>query len=170
MQPIEIIVARFEGMNRARPALDELREMDRDDEISILNAVVIQKDYQGKVETSSDGDVRSGEGALFGALVGAIIGFLGGPAGVVVGAAAGAVTGGVTAAMVDFGFDAKTLDSLKSNLTPNSSLIVLLVEQEWSERVGNEIQLRHGQVIHQSLREDFRNRYAGRGQKDSDKD
>lgn len=160
MQPIEIIVARFEGMNRAGPVLDELREMDRDDEISILNAVVVQKDYQGKVNASNDGDVRSGEGALFGALVGAIIGFLGGPAGAVVGAAAGAVTGGVTAAAVDYGFDAETLDSLKSGLTPNSSLIVLLVEQEWSERVRNEIQFRHGQVIHHALREDFRKRYS----------
>ena len=155
MQPIEIIVARFEGINRAGPALNELREMDRDDEISILNAVVIQKDYQGRVDTSSDGDVRSGEGALFGALVGAIIGFLGGPAGAVVGAAAGAVTGGVTAAAVDFGFDAETLDTLKSGLTPNSALIVLLVEQEWSERVINELQFRHGQVIHHTLRKDF---------------
>lgn len=155
-------MARFEGMNRALLALDELRKMDRDDEISILNAVVIQKDYQGRVNTSSDGDVRSGEGALFGALVGAIIGFLGGPAGAVVGAAAGAVTGGVTAAAVDFGFDTKTLDTLKDGLTPNSALIVLLVEREWSERVVNEIQMRHGQVIHHALRDDFSKRYASR--------
>lgn len=170
MQPIEIIVARFEGVNRAEHAVEALREMDREDEISILNAVVIQKDYQGKVETSSDGDVRSSEGALFGALVGAIIGFLGGPAGAVVGAAAGAVTGGVTAAAVDYGFDAETLDMLKSGLTPNSSLIVLLAEQEWSERVRNEIHFRHGQVIHHALRKDFSKRYASRRQKDKNKD
>lgn len=148
-------MARFDGVNRAEPVLDELRTLDREDEISILNGVVVQKDYQGKVDATSDGDVRSGEGALFGALVGAIIGFLGGPAGAVVGAAAGAVTGGVTAAAVDFGFNAETLDSLKSGLTPNSSLIVLLVEQEWSERVINELQFRHGQVIYHTLRKDF---------------
>ncbi len=165
-----MIVARFEGTNRAVHVLDELREMDQDDEISILNAVVVKKDYQGAVEISNDGDVRSGEGALFGALVGALVGFLGGPAGAVVGAAAGAITGGVTAAVIDFGFDTETLDMLKTGLTPNSSLIVALVEQEWSERVLNEIHFRHGQVIHQALREDFSRRYASRQRKDLNKD
>lgn len=47
MQPIELIVAGFEGFNSAEQAAQELRNMDREDTLSLLNTVVIKKDARG---------------------------------------------------------------------------------------------------------------------------
>lgn len=155
MGPIELILAGFDGFDTAEKAVGELRAMDRNDELSVLNLAVLKKDAGGRVTSSDDGDVKPGSGALFGALVGAIIGFLGGPAGAVVGAAAGAITGGITAAGVDFGFSRETVEALQQHLTPNSSAILALVEQEESPRLVEQINARRGRVIHTTLREDL---------------
>jgi uncharacterized membrane protein len=170
MGALEIIAAGFDGYQRAEQVLDQLRDMDRKDTLSLLNTVVIRKDPQGKVTSTEDQDVSAGNGAIFGALVGAVVGFLGGPAGAVVGAAAGAITGGVTAAGIDLGFSNDAIDAMKANLRPNSSLIMALVEQEWVEQVSAEISLHHGQVIHQALRNEFAERYRIIQQKNRNKD
>jgi uncharacterized membrane protein len=170
MGSLEIIAAGFDGVHRAEHVLDQLREMDRKDTLSLLNSVVLKKDSQGNVSSTEDQDVRPGNGVIFGALVGALVGFLGGPAGAVVGAAAGAITGGVTAAGIDLGFSHETIEAMKASLRPDSSLILALVEQEWVEQVSAEIALRHGEVIHQALRNEFTERYRVNQQKNRNKD
>jgi uncharacterized membrane protein len=170
MGSLEIIAAGFDGYQRAEQVLDQLRAMDRKDTLSLLNSVVVKKDSQGKVISTEDQDVRPRNGAIFGALVGALVGFLGGPAGAVVGAAAGAITGGVTAAGIDLGFSNETIEAMKASLRPDSSLILALVEQEWVEPVSAEIALRHGDVIHQALRNEFTERYRVNKEKSRNKD
>ena len=152
MRPVEFIVAGFDSYQRAEQVLDELRAMDREDTLSILNAVVIKKDAEGRVTASEDGDVRPGSGALFGALVGAVVGFLGGPGGAVVGAAAGAITGGITAAGIDMGFSDQAVQEMKDSLPPGCSAILALVEHEWVEKLTAEIAARRGRIIRHTLR------------------
>jgi uncharacterized membrane protein len=170
MGATELIVAGFDSFHRAEQVMDELKVMDREDLVSILNAVVVKKDAQGNVTSSDDGDVRPANGALFGALVGAIIGFIGGPGGMVVGAAAGAITGGVTAAGIDMGFSDHTIDELQKSLPISSSAIFALVEEEHSEQLITEIENRRGRIIRQSMREEFTNRLRTENTKDTNRD
>lgn len=155
MGPVELLMAGFDPYDRADQVMDELRTLDRDERLSILNAVVLKKDAQGKITVSGDGDVRPGEGALFGALVGALVGLLGGPGGAVVGAAAGAITGGITAKGIDLGFSDEMVEKLQENMRPDSSAILALVEQDWLEQVTEEITTRKGRIVHQALRADI---------------
>ena len=166
MGPIHLLVAGFDHEHRAEHVLDELRVMDRDDDLSILNAIVVRKDASGNVTASQDGDLRAGGGALFGALVGALVGFLGGPGGAVVGAAAGAITGGITAAGMDLGFSEETLEAIQSSLFPNQSVILALVEAEWTEPFEREIYGRNGRIVQAELREEF----VRRARKERNKD
>ena len=166
MGPIDLLVAGFDSYHRAEQVMDDLNAMDKEDIISILNAVVIKKDAQGNVSVSEDADVRPGSGALFGAMVGALIGFLGGPGGAVVGAAAGAITGGITAAGIDMGFDNAALEEIKDALSPNHSAILALVERDWTEQFVGEINGRSGRIIRTALRDDYINRMRKETNKD----
>lgn len=159
MKALELIMAAFDGVDRADEVWKELHSLDSNDTISILNSVVIRKDADGHVSASEDGDVRPGSGVLFGALAGAIIGLLGGPAGAVVGAAAGAITGGVTAAGIDLGFSNDVIREMQNSLQPDSSAILALVEGEWVEAISTELSSRHGRIIHQAVREEFAERF-----------
>ncbi|OGO28436.1 MAG: hypothetical protein A2Z16_09315 [Chloroflexi bacterium RBG_16_54_18] len=138
--PVELIVAAFKDLHKADQALKSLMKLEREGVIRLLNAAVLRKGGNGLVSIHETQDVHAGQGAIFGAFVGGLIGLLGGPAGVIVGAAAGAATGGVAADRIDMGFPDATLREIKQTLTPNSSVILALIEHERVDRVAAEME------------------------------
>src|SRR5712691_966611 len=133
--PFELPVAAFDGEASAETALKQLKEMQKDGVVSIVNAAVLVKTKDGGAIIKETEDVRAPAGAVFGAIVGGLVGLLGGPAGVIVGAAAGAATGGLAAHQIDMGFDDSDLKEIQSSLPAGSSAIIALVSLEWVERV-----------------------------------
>jgi uncharacterized membrane protein len=153
--PVELIVAAFNDESKAAEVLKALKQLQKDEIISLINAAVMVKDAHGKVSVKETQDVRTGQGALFGAVAGGLIGLLGGPVGVVLGAAAGAATGGVAAHKIDMGFPDDTLAELKESLKPGTSAILALIQHQWVDRVVEELQKEGAALFRQQLKEEL---------------
>lgn len=153
--PIELIVAAFNDEEKAGEELKQLRALEKEQLIVLVNAAVMTKDENGKVTVKETDDVSAGKGALFGAVAGGLVGLLGGPLGVIVGAAAGAATGGVAAKKIDMGFPDETLQELRDTLKPDSSAILVLIQHQWVDRVVDELD-KHGAILfRQALKEEL---------------
>src|SRR5262245_47904829 len=99
----ELMVLKFSTPTGANDMLEVLEKVQDQDFIELLDAVIVTKDVNQKVQVYQPLEVGPGKGAAFGALTGAVVGLLGGPAGAIVGFASGAVTGGVAAAAMEAG-------------------------------------------------------------------
>ncbi len=150
--PVELLVAAFNDEGEAGEVLKDMRGLDREGVIQILNAAVMIKKENGKVSIRETEDVRGGRGALFGAVAGALVGLLGGPPGVIVGAVAGAATGGIAAEALDMGFSNETLRDLQESLKPGSSAIIALIQHEWVDRVVAELEQYGAALFHEVLK------------------
>lgn len=153
--PVELIVAAFNEEKKAAEVLKQLRSLQKEQVIVLVNAAVMTKDQNGKVAIKETDDVDAGRGALFGAIAGGLVGLLGGPAGVIVGAAAGAATGGVAASRIDMGFPDDTLKELRDTLTPNSSAILALIQHQWVDRVVDELDKYGATLFRQALKDEL---------------
>lgn len=148
-----MIIAAFDGANRAAEVRDELKVYKDRDIIHVSNAAVIVKDQEGELSVAEraqdEGAKRStGIGAIAGGVIGAI---LGGPiGGIVLGAGAGALAGKT----VDFGFDDQELQELGATLGPGSSAIVAVVEAKWVPDLVEYLEDAGAQVKHQKLEDE----------------
>jgi uncharacterized membrane protein len=153
--PIELIVAAFSDESKAAAVLKDLKKLEKDGVILLVNAAVMVKDEKGKVSIKETEDISGGKGALFGAIAGGLIGLLGGPVGVIIGAAAGAATGGVAASKIDMGFPNDTLKELDDSLTPGSSAILALIQHQWVDTVVEELEKAGAKLFRQALKEEL---------------
>jgi uncharacterized membrane protein len=153
--PIELIVAAFNDETRAAAVLKDLKKLEKDGVILLVNAAVMIKNDKGKVSIKETEDVTGGKGALFGAIAGGLIGLLGGPVGVIIGAAAGAATGGIAAGKIDMGFPDDTLKELDDSLTPGSSAILALIQHQWVDAVVSELEKSGAKLFRQALKDEL---------------
>lgn len=141
--PIELIVATYINGLEANRAMNELREMHNKNEIHLIDAGVMVKDKNGKTSITEMYDPRKAQGRNIGAVVGGLLGLLLGPKGSIagaaigagLGAATGAFTGGITAEIVDSGIENKYLQTVVNKLEPTSSALMILVEDDWADKV-----------------------------------
>jgi uncharacterized membrane protein len=152
--PVELIVAAFNDDKKAAEVLKQLRSLEKENVILLVNAAIMTKDEKGKVSIKETDDVGAGKGALFGAIAGGLVGLLGGPAGVIIGAAAGAATGGVAASKIDMGFPDDTLKELRDTLKPDSSAILALIQHQWVDRVVDELDKYGATLFRQALKDE----------------
>lgn len=149
---VEFTVITFDNENTADEALKELRQLQKDEIVKVLNAAVIVKDKQGKISIKETENVDAKHGALFGAITGGLIGLVSGAPGVIVGAVAGAGTGGVAAQLIDLGFPKEYLRDLQDNLRPGTSALVTLVEPTWIDRMVKELADLGGRLFRYTLK------------------
>lgn len=131
IEDVELLIAVFGNESTGQKALNEMRKLDRHDDLDILNAALAVKGGDGRTHIYETGDVYPRRGAFFGAVAGGLFGLLGGPVGMVVGALAGAFTGHAVAGKIDMGFSESYLKELKLSLEPGTSAVVALVENKW---------------------------------------
>lgn len=166
--PIELIVAAFNDESKANQVMADLKKLQEQDVILLVNAAVMTKDAAGKVSIRETQDVSSGKGALFGAVAGGLVGLLGGPLGVIIGAAAGAATGGVAANKIDMGFPDDMLAELQDTLKPNSSAILALIQHQWVDRLMEELEKAGATLFRQTLKDELAAQLENKGD-DEDK-
>ena len=135
---IELVARIFDNPDQASEALQFLKDVQAQQRgyLKIVDAAVLVKDLDGKITVKETADVNAKQGRLFGAIAGGLIGLVAGPAGVVVGALAGAGTGGIAASKIDMGLPDEFLQAFQERLQPNTSALVVLVEDEWKNTLS----------------------------------
>lgn len=132
--PTELGTATFTSPDHAEAALEQLRGLDAEDIITLVDAVIIDKNADGTIKVHETDEVQGPQGRNFGAVVGAMIGLFGGPLGAVVGAAAGAAVGNVTANILDSGIENKRIQEVLQGLPNGGSAVIALFRHDGSDR------------------------------------
>ena len=125
----QVIVAAFDGMDSAKAAFDDLRQLEKEKSIKIENAAILRKDHDSKLHIRDVKDTTGTRGAVLGGVTGAIVGVIAGPVGWV--ALGGAAIGGLVAKLKDGGFDNSRLEQWGDQLKPGSSGLVAVVDHLW---------------------------------------
>jgi uncharacterized membrane protein/sporulation protein YlmC with PRC-barrel domain len=151
---LEILIWAFDKVNQADQAEGLLKDLDRLDEVKVVNLAVLIKDKEGEITIRETEDVESKEGTVFGAIAGGVVGLIGGPVGVIIGAAAGALTGRAVAKRIDMGLPDAYLQEVQKNLKAESSAIVVLIENHWAEKAVNAVEPVGGKLFRYALTDD----------------
>ncbi len=129
--PISVIAAFYADETRAGDVLAQLKRMENDGTIDIMDAAVMVRDADGRrVKINETAELTPKKGAGRGAVVGGIIGIIFPPsilATAAIGAAAGAALGHFT----DQGFHNNLLKEIGENLPPGGSAVLAIVEETW---------------------------------------
>jgi uncharacterized membrane protein len=127
--PVQLLVLAFEQPNFQGEVLAELDRLKENDVVRVIDAVVVHKDADGKVEVLKRSDLSGDEAAEFGATVGALVGL---GAGGLEGADAGAQAGAEGAAEgVDVFPEQEAWDVVGEIPTDTAAALVLL-EHRWA--------------------------------------
>ncbi|MFN2199591.1 MAG: DUF1269 domain-containing protein [Caldilineaceae bacterium] len=128
-----ILAFRFDGQKGAEEALKQVKSSDALAGYKIAAQATVEQDAKGKVHIHEPG--RGGLGGGVGAGAGALLGLIGGPAGVLAWAVAGGVLGGVAGHYMGRPIAKGDLQEIGEALTPDTSFLLMLLEDTDSEDV-----------------------------------
>lgn len=141
-QPSETLVyAVYDGQDTALQAFKTMRSAQAETGERIESYAVVSKDMKGKVHVRDQRKRDSGVGAV----LGAVVGLVGGPLGVAAGATAGGAVGYLTGDAV--GISRDNVESMKASLTPNSSALVVVLEDRWVQNVERDMNQAHAREV-----------------------
>ena len=127
--PTQVIVAAFDGMDSAKEAFDDLKQLEKEKSIKIENAAILRKDHDSKLHIRDVKDMTGTRGVVLGGVLGGVVGVLAGPIGWV--ALGGAAIGGLVAKLKDGGFDNSRLEQWGDRLQPGTSALIAVVDHIW---------------------------------------
>jgi uncharacterized membrane protein len=133
-----ILAFRFDGQKGADEAAKQLKSSGDLDGYVIVAQAVIEKDPTGKLHMHETGHGTAG--AVAGAAIGGLLGLIGGPAGVLALAAAGGVVGGVAGKYLGGVLSKGDMQEIGAKLPNNSSALLMLLEDIYSEDVVDSMQ------------------------------
>lgn len=147
----ELIVIAYPEEDRAEKVLNLLLSLQKDEFISLADAVCVTKDNNEKVHLHQS-QHKTGKGAAWGAAAGLIAGsiFLT----PLFGAAVGALAGGVAGRKVDIGLPDDFVRQVSAQLKPQSSALVLVVNSANRQVVVPQLQPHGGVVLSSTLSPD----------------
>lgn len=145
----EIVAIVFDKPTRADEVLLSVAHRQQEGLIELADAVVVSKDDAGRISVKETVDVTPAKGAMAGSWWGLLVGLLvGGPlAGLVGGVAAGALLG----KLVDLGLDDGWVRDMAEWLDPNTSALLLLIEDTVHTSVIDELGRFEGKVVYTTL-------------------
>ena len=145
-----LIVVGYKDIHKAEEVRLQLWKLQRDYLLDLEDAVVVVKDFKGKVKLHQAVNLTSA-GAMNGGFWGALIGliFLNPLLGLAVGASAGAVSGALT----DVGIDDNFMKELGATMTPGSSSLFVLLRNPSAapDKVLEELKGTGGTLLKTSL-------------------
>lgn len=130
-----ILAFRFAGQKGASEAVKTVKSSGALDGYRIVADAIVEQDAKGKVHMHETG--RGGLGAAVGAGSGALIGLIGGPAGLLAWAVAGGIIGGVAGKHFGRALSKDDMQAIGDALTPDTSALLMLLEDSESEGVVN---------------------------------
>lgn len=128
-----LVFATYNGQDRASEVFKTMKSAQGETGERIESYAVVSKDPSGKVHVRDQRKTDAGVGLV----VGGVIGLVGGPAGAAVGAATGGAIGYLTGDAA--GIPRDVVDNMKQSLTPDSSAIVVVLEDRWVQDVERDM-------------------------------
>jgi len=150
--PVQLIVAAFNDAEEAGRLLDDLKLGRRAGLIGIVDAAAVVKDGDGKLKITN-AKHRGRRGFFTGGAIGGTLALLAGPLGWAT-AAGGGVIGAVIGKVKNVPFKANVED-LAESLSPDSSLLVALVEHRWVELIESMVAELGAAVVREELKADI---------------
>jgi uncharacterized membrane protein len=132
-RPETLIYAVYNGQDTASQVFKTMKSAQGETGERIESYAVVSKDLKGKVKVR-DQRIRD---ASVGAVLGGVIGLIGGPLGVAAGATAGGAVGYLTGDAV--GIPRDKVESMKQSLTPDSSAVVVVLDDRWVKDVQHDL-------------------------------
>jgi len=141
----KILVFSFADPKKAKTVSDELRAAASDQGYKIAAYSVVEVDAKGKAHIHESG--HGLEGAVGGAAFGGVLGLIGGPAGLLAWVVAGAVVGGFFGKVGGRAIPDDEQERLAAQMQPNTSALMVLVEDEDVEAIMNRTAPYNAQVV-----------------------
>jgi uncharacterized membrane protein len=121
-----LVVIAFDSLSDARAARKALNDLQGRGLLRIVDAAVITRDTDGKLNVDNELESSTKTGALVGGLLGAVLTFIFPLAGLVVGAIGGAIVGKTVEPGVDQDFVREVSDALK----PGTSALFFMFDAD----------------------------------------
>lgn len=149
-----LVVVAYPEEGKAKEVLKQLKQLQSQGLISIINAAVIVKNEKGKVSISETGDTDAKGGAIMGGIAAGLIALFNpiGALGVMAMTAGGASVGALITHFMDLGFPQEDLQDLSDSLTPGSSAIIALVENTWVDELADALEQYAGRLYKRSIK------------------
>ena len=122
----------FDGQDTAKQNLKDAKSAGAFEGYDIVAQAIVEQDPKGKVHIHEPG--HGGVGAAIGGVAGGLLGLIGGPVGLLAWAVGGAVIGGVAGKYLGRPFDMDDLKEIGEAMSPDTSGILLLLEDTYSEK------------------------------------
>ena len=149
---LELVMTIFDDENAANDAYEIVRKLHKDGTIEIQDVAALVKQRDGTSLIHDARDVDAADGGLFGIFAGGLIGLIGGPLGSIIGAVVGGATGALSASLIDLGFSKDDLQALQDQLSPGSSLLIVLLEPVWLDKLDAALVSYAGMSMRRTLR------------------
>jgi uncharacterized membrane protein len=153
MGDLSLIIVTTNSNDGALQALDVAKGLDRDGWIELMDYAVLRKDQKGHISALEMDDEFAEKAAaatagVGGGVLGAVIG---GPVGAAAGVAAGALAGAGSMRLVERLVRDSSLGEFPVNLGVDSSVLAVIVEERYAERLDEELQ-KLGQTARRELK------------------
>jgi uncharacterized membrane protein len=135
----------FDGQDTAKQNLKDAKSAGAFEGYDIVAQAIVEQDPKGKVHIHEPG--HGGVGAAIGGVAGGLLGLIGGPVGLLAWAVGGAVVGGVAGKYLGRPFPKGDLEEIGEALSPDTSGILLLLEDTYSEKAVNSMSGYNANVV-----------------------
>ena len=129
-----VIVAVYADKDEAEAALSQLREMQKEHLISLLEAAVVYKNLDGKIFVSDTADPGTKKGTAAGVVVGGILGVIFPPS-IIVSAIGGGAVGALYGHFSDKGMRNSELERAGNDLQPGQAGLIAVVIDRFADQI-----------------------------------
>jgi uncharacterized membrane protein len=136
-----LIYAVYNGQDTAGEAFKTMKSAQHATGERIESYAVVSMDLKGKLRVRDQRKRDAGVGAI----LGGVVGLLGGPIAVAAGATAGGAVGYLTGDAV--GIPRDQVESMKQSLTPDSSALVVVLDDRWVQDVERDMNQAHARAV-----------------------
>jgi len=140
-----VVIVKFAGQDRAKQVVDLAKKQEKKADYDVKTWAVVEIDDKGKAHVKQSG--HGGWGAAVGGGTGLLLGLLGGPAGLIIWMLGGALVGGLAGKYLGHQFDEDQLKAVASEMEPNTSGLILVVEDTLVEKVAAEYGAEDGTIL-----------------------
>ncbi len=140
-----LVAVEFAGQDRAKQVVDLVRSERRGGDYKVAAWAVLEVDSKGKSHVTQSGHGK--KGAAVGTGTGVVLGLIGGPVGLLAWALGGALIGGLAGKHMGNVFDANQLKAIGAGMLPNTSALVVIIEDTGMERFAAEMGAPDAQIV-----------------------